>query len=192
MAKQTLETFIEKVKNKHGEIYDFSKSKYQGLDKEITYICPKHGEVTQIAKKVLTHTGCPICDQEKAKKNRRSGKYSRTKGNNYEVKIAHELADCGYPNVVTSRSESKRVDNSKVDLIDLDGKLPIDIQIKCTSNTPSFFKIRNAYPRVKPFAIFWNSQVVKEGQVNMNSQGELVMIDKDFFYELLKCYNASN
>ena len=81
MAKQTLETFVEKVIEKHGQVYDFSDSEYLGLDKEITYYCPKCQQyVTQIAKKVLTHTGCPLCDAAKAKKKRQSGSYSKVKG----------------------------------------------------------------------------------------------------------------
>lgn len=107
MAKQTLETFTQKVIAKHGELYDFSNSSYEGLDKEITYICPIHGEVTQIAKKVLTHSGCPECDQEKAKKKRKGGKYAKTKGSNYELKIIHELEELGYKGLKSARSKVK-------------------------------------------------------------------------------------
>lgn len=188
MAKQNLQTFIEKVNAKHKDNhFDFSKSTYKGMDKNITYICPVHGEVTQPAKKVLVHTGCPLCDEEKAKEKRRSGSYAKHKGNNYELKIAKELKDCGFMNVVTSRSESKHTDDNKIDLIDLDGKLPINIQCKCTKNTPNYFNISEACTdKSKPFVVFWNKQEVKEGQTNMSSKGEVVMVDKEFFYKLLK------
>ena len=187
MAKQRKESFIEKVKAKHGDIYDFSNSIYEGLEKEITYICPTHGEVTQIAKKVLVHSGCPLCDQEKAKAKRRGGKYARSKGNNYELQIAKELGELGYQNIVTSRSESKRTDNMKIDLIDKDGKLPFYAQCKKTKNTPSYFGISDECPlKDKPFVVFWNKQEVKEGNVNMSSAGEVVMIPKDYFYKLLR------
>ena len=189
MAKKTIEEFIEKVKLKHGDKYDFSESNYQGLNKEITYKCPIHGEVTQLAKKILTHSGCPICDQEKAKKNRQSGNYSRNKGHNYEQKIARELRELGYDGVVTSRSQSKRLDDMKIDLVDINNKLPFYCQLKCTSNIPNYFKIRSQCPLTdKPFVLFFNRQEVKDGQVNMSSVGELVMLDKSFFYELLKKY----
>ena len=187
MAKQTKETFVEKVVNKHGDKYDFTDSVYKGLDKEITYKCPIHGEVTQIAKKVLVHSGCPLCDQEKAKKNRRGGKSAKNKGSQYELQIAKELSDCGYPNVVTSRSESKRKDDMKIDLIDQDGKLPFYAQCKKTRNTPNYFGIEDECPlKDKPFVIFWNKQEVKEGNVNMSSAGEIVMIPKEYFYKLLQ------
>lgn len=189
MAKKTIEEFIEKVKLKHGDKYDFSESNYQGLNKEITYKCPIHGEVTQLAKKILTHSGCPICDQEKAKKNRQSGNYSRNKGHNYEQKIARELRELGYDGVVTSRSQSKRLDDMKIDLVDINNKLPFYCQLKCTSNIPNYFKIRSQCPLTdKPFVLFFNRQEVKDGQINMSSVGELVMLDKSFFYELLKKY----
>ena len=187
MAKQTKETFIEKVIAKHGGIYDFSESVYEGLDKPITYKCPVHGEVTQLAKKVLTHSGCPVCDQEKAKAKRRGGKYAKSKGSNYELQIAKELGTCGYPNVVTSRSESKRTDDMKVDLIDKDGRLPFYAQCKKTKNTPSYFGIESECSlKDKPFVIFWNKQEVKEGNVNMSSAGEVVMIPKEYFYKLIR------
>ncbi len=128
-----------------------------------------------------------MCDQEKAKKSRRSGSYQRNKGNNYERQIAKELAECGYPNIVTSRSESKRKDDMKIDLIDQDNKLPFYAQCKKTRNTPNYFGIENDCPlKDKPFVVFWNKQEVKEGNVNMSSAGEIVMIPKEYFYQLLK------
>ena len=63
--------------------------------------------------------------QTEKKTRTRSTKYSKTKGNSYETKIAKELRDLGFPGCVTARSESKRFDARKVDIIDTDGKLPI-------------------------------------------------------------------
>lgn len=80
---------------------------------------------------------------KKVKQKRRSlGARNRARGNNYERQIAKELRELGF-NVVTSRSESKRVDNNKVDLIDLDNKLPCAIQLKKTTSTPAYFTIRD-------------------------------------------------
>ena len=85
-----------------------------------------------------------IEDIETPKKRKsRSKSYSRTKGHNYETKIARELRDLGFSNIVTSRSESKSMDDNKVDLIDKDNKLPCAIQLKCTQTIPSYFKIRS-------------------------------------------------
>ena len=38
----------------------------------------------------------------------------------------------------------------------------------------------------KPLAIFWNIQEKKEGNVNITSCGEYVIIPKEFFYQLIK------
>ena len=193
MAKYTTEQFIDKCKEKWGDRYDYSESTYEGLEKPFTFKCPEHGEVThKEAKKHLVRSGCPLCDEEKAKKQRRSGKYQKNKGSQYELQVAKELAYCGYPEVVTSRSESKRMDNAKVDLIDKEGRLPLNFQLKKTKNTPNYFKIREEAPKNLPFALVWNRQEVKEGNVNMSSKGEVVMIPKDFFYELLKSYTLYN
>ena len=176
MVKYSREDFIEKCKLKHGDLYDYSESDYEGLEKDFTFICPVHGKVT-----------------EKAKSKRRKSSYSKQKGNNYEVQIAKELAYCGYPNVVTSRSESKRMDDNKVDLIDKDGRLPINIQLKKTQNIPSYFKISEECPlKDKPFCLIWNAQKLKEGQINISSLGEVAIIPKQFFYDLLKAYTEIN
>ena len=49
--------------------------------------------------------------QETPKK-KRSNKYSKTKGNAYETKIAKELRELGFSGVVTARSESKSTDEN--------------------------------------------------------------------------------
>lgn len=187
MAKQTLNDFIKKVIEKHGEKYDFSNSEYIGLDKEITYECPIHGQVSQIAKKVLTHSGCPLCDQEKAKSKRKSGSYQKQKGNRYELKIIKELSDLGYKGLVSARAQSKKLDNMKIDIAETEDKLPFYAQIKCTKVTPNYFGISKECPlKDKPFVIFWNRQEISENQIDMCSIGELVMLPKSYFYELLK------
>lgn len=192
MAKQNLETFIEKVKVKHGENrFDFSQSEYNGLDKEIVYVCPEHGTVSQLAKRVLTHSGCPLCDQEKAKKKRQGGKYAKSKGSREESKIIKELTELGYKGLKTSRSESKNLDDAKIDIAETEDHLPMYVQVKCTRNTPSYFKIAEECKyKDRPLCVFWNAQEVKEGDLNMSSKGEVVFVPKDFFYELLKHYKG--
>lgn len=124
------------------------------------------------------------------KKRTRSKSYSRTKGHNYETKIVRELRELGFKNVVTSRSESRATDDNKVDIIDKDNKLPCHIQLKCTQSIPSYFKIRSE-STVDPekFVIIWSKQEKRE--VNIISVGEAVIMDKSFFYELIKPYTDS-
>ena len=121
------------------------------------------------------------------KKRVRSKAYSRNKGHSYETKIAKELRELGFTGVVTSRSESKSMDDNKVDLIDTDNKLPCAIQLKCTQSIPSYFKIRSE-STVNPddFVIIWSKQEKRE--VNIVSVGEAVIMDKSLFYKLIKPY----
>lgn len=75
------------------------------------------------------------------KKKASLGKRNRQRGNEYERRIAKELNEIGFQ-VVTSRSESKRADDNKIDLIDLSNKLPVQLQLKRVTSTPQYFKIR--------------------------------------------------
>ena len=120
-------------------------------------------------------------------KKKRTGSYNRNRGHNYETKVAKEIRELGYDGIVTSRSESKQMDNNKVDLIDTNGKLPCNIQLKKTIQTPNYFKIRSE-STVDPesFCLIWAKQEPKEK--NICTVGEAVIMDKQFFYKLLKFY----
>jgi hypothetical protein len=130
-------------------------------------------------------------EQEKAKKKRKGGKYSKQKGSNYELKIIHELESLGYEGLKSSRSQSKNLDNAKVDIAETVDKLPFYAQVKCTKNTPNYFKIQEECPLTdRDLVLFWNRQEVKDGQVNMSSRGEVVFVPKELFYKLLKSYKG--
>lgn len=118
------------------------------------------------------------------------GKRNKQRGNEYERRIAKELTEIGF-DVVTSRSESKSADANKVDVIDRSNKLPCQIQIKRTSSTPSYFKIRqeSTVPN-EDFALIWNKQKNVNGR--FMSDGECVIIDKELFYKLIKPYAESS
>ena len=121
-------------------------------------------------------------------KKKRSGAYSKNKGNKYELKIIKELTELGYDGLKSSRSESKSLDNDKIDIAqdkDAKNELPFYVQCKCTKNTPNVQEILEACPRKnKPLIVVWNKQINKE--VNMASAGEFIMLEKSFFYELIK------
>ena len=119
------------------------------------------------------------------KKTIRNGKYCRQKGHSYELKIAKELREIGYKGIVTSRSESKRMDDNKIDLVDIENKLECYIQLKNTVSTPQYFTIESGCSlKDKPFVLIWNKQV--KGNTNFKSEGELVIMPKDYFYKLIK------
>ena len=123
-------------------------------------------------------------------KKKRTGAYNRNRGHSYETKIARELRELGFQGVVTSRSESKRMDDNKVDLIDTENKLPVFIQLKKTIQTPSYFQIRSeSTVDAEKFCIIWAKQEAKEK--NICTVGEVAILDKQLFYKLLKTYLES-
>ena len=49
---------IEKFISIHGNTYDYSKVKYDGMHKKVCIICPKHGEFWQTPANHLKNHGC--------------------------------------------------------------------------------------------------------------------------------------
>lgn len=122
-------------------------------------------------------------------RNKRSiGSRNRTRGNSYERKIVKELRELtSNENIVSSRSESKNLDNSKIDIADTDNILPCYFQLKATQNTPNIKQLNaEVGKKDKPLCILWNAQEARES--NQISVGEYAIITKTFFYNLLKLY----
>ena len=108
-------------------------------------------------------------------------KQNKRKGSGLELDIVHKLNDIGY-NVCSSRSNSKVLDNAKVDICDLDGRLDCYIQSKCTQSFPSYFKIREECPlKDKSFHLVWKKQE-KDGS---NSPGTVVVMPIEDYWEYL-------
>ena len=124
---------------------------------------------------------------EKPKK-KRSGGYSKAKGNAFERQIVNELKEItGSENISTSRASSKKLDDMKIDINDEDNILPCYFQLKKTQTLPSVKKLNEEIGKKdKPLCIIWNAQEKKEGNVNITSCGEYAIIPKDLFYDLLK------
>ena len=57
----TKKEFIEKLNSIHNNKYDYSKINYISTYRDITIICPKHGEFNQKAGVHLNGCGCPKC-----------------------------------------------------------------------------------------------------------------------------------
>lgn len=122
----------------------------------------------------------------KTPKKKRSGSYSKNKGSAYERKLVNELKEItGDTELCTSRSESRKLDNDKVDIADPNNVLDFYVQAKSTQSIPSIKKLNSEVGRKdKPLVIFWNAQEKRE--VNIVSVGEYVIFPKEYFYELLK------
>lgn len=57
----TTQEFIDRAKLIHGDLYDYSVSKYNNIDDKITIICKKHGKFYQRAYNHLKGHGCLKC-----------------------------------------------------------------------------------------------------------------------------------
>ena len=62
--RTTIDEFIRRSKEIHGNKYDYSKVVYEGTDKNVCIICPKHGEFWQTPNTHLHGHGCPKCGKE--------------------------------------------------------------------------------------------------------------------------------
>ena len=108
-------------------------------------------------------------------------KQNKRKGSSLELDVVHKLNDIGY-NTCSSRSNSKVLDNAKVDICDLDNRLDCYIQCKATQSFPSYFKIREECPlKDKNFHLIWKKQD-KEGG---NSPGTVAVIPVEDYWEYL-------
>ncbi len=104
-------------------------------------------------------------------------KKSKNKGAAFESEIVHKLQELGFE-VCRSASESKKLDNNKVDIA---GNCPFAIQAKNTQNLPNYFTIRENCTDPRPLALLWK----KVGEVNSISEGTLAIIPIEYFYKLL-------
>ena len=105
-------------------------------------------------------------------------KKSKNKGSAFEGEIVNNLKELGF-DVCRSASESKKLDNAKVDIA---GDCFFAIQAKNTQNLPNYFTIRESCPDKRPLALLWK----KVGEVGSISKGTLAIIPVEYFYELLK------
>lgn len=116
---------------------------------------------------------------------------NRQAGHDFERAVVKELKDIGYGYVVTSRSESRNMDNLGVDIFDRKNELPVYIQCKNSASSVQYAKLLNSnlLPKDKATVIF-HKKTHKVNKIFV-SDGEFVIMDKEFFYELLKIYKEN-
>lgn len=78
------------------------------------------------------------------------GKRNRQAGHNFELEIAREFRELGFPHVVTTRSESRSRDDQKIDLMNKDeaknGRFPFNVQVKNSTVHLRYAKILSELP----------------------------------------------
>lgn len=77
----TIDQFINKAREIHGDQYDYSKSEYNGIFEPISIICKKHGLFKQIASYHLSGNGCQQCAKEMTESSYERELFDFIKGN---------------------------------------------------------------------------------------------------------------
>lgn len=110
-----------------------------------------------------------------AKKNRR-------KGSSLESEVVNKLKKIGYKGVCRAAGESKNLDNSKVDIADINHELEYAIQCKHYANFPNYFNIKKECTDPRDFILVWK----KSARAGENSSGTVAVMDIDLLYKLLE------
>ena len=87
-VKLTTEEFIRRAKEVHSDKYDYSKVEYNGIEKPICIICPKHGEFWQTPHHHILgyKCGCPKCNMSKLEN------FVINELNNRKIEFIHECS----------------------------------------------------------------------------------------------------
>jgi len=118
------------------------------------------------------------------------GNRNRTSGIRAEQQIASELRELGFDGVVTTRAESKNMDDRGVDLIQLRNcinELPCYFQVKKTVNTPNIKELLTN-DLEKPLVVV-HIKEEKRGS-RFYETGTYVYMEKELFYQLLKKWHT--
>lgn len=102
--------------------------------------------------------------------------HAKNKGNGYERKIAAEFREIGFDDAVTSRSESKSMDDAGVDLCNTE---PFNVQCKAWERAPNYHQVLAEMPK-KGINVLFHKR---------NRAGEIVVMKKEDFYWLVGIIN---
>lgn len=102
------------------------------------------------------------------------GRSARQKGHGYELKIKNEMIEMGFTKCETSRYESKKLDDAKVDLTNT---APLSIQCKAVENLGSAHSTLKTMPKDDNINLVFHKK---------NHKGEVVSMMKEDFYKILK------
>lgn len=180
MKKQTNTSVTVTYKNKTSETFETIEEAAEKTQLEINSIKSRANKPGSGAK---SKDGMTFEWADLAVRRSKTAKKSKTKGNAFELEIVHKLRDIGFTGCVSSRSQDKAADANKIDIVDMNKELPVNIQSKYTQNMPNYFDIRDACTdKDKPFCMVWK----KAGKNGEQSRGTVAVIPVEYFYELLK------
>lgn len=122
-----------------------------------------------------------------------NGKRNRWAGHALERVVMNLMKAAGFPHVVTSRSESRKRDSQGVDLMNTNelenGRLPYNIQCKCTTERPKYDLLLKGLPKVKNVInVIIHKYTVrsKASGATFQTRGHYAILDMDDFLALIK------
>lgn len=108
------------------------------------------------------------------------GKSARIKGHAFELAMAKWFKELGWEECVTSRSESKRLDDKGVDLC---YTKPFNVQLKAVENLGSAHKTLAGMPKDSNYNLVFHKK---------NRQGITVSMSIDDFQEIVEMLITNN
>lgn len=119
------------------------------------------------------------------------GKRNRVAGHNWERECAKLFVKIGYPHVVTSRSENKKRDADKIDLMNTDelenGLLPYSIQCKTLSTTAPYPKLLSEMKALKgAVKVVLHKQTKKSEKGKFIETGRYAILPMEDFMSLIE------
>lgn len=64
-SRNSFDTFLERAKAAHGDLYDYSKVVYTGVHHRVTVVCPVHGDFEIKPYLLWTGKGCQKCARKR-------------------------------------------------------------------------------------------------------------------------------
>lgn len=108
---------------------------------------------------------------------------NKTEGNRYELQIIKEHKELGYTDCVSSRAESRQLDNDGIDVVS--NQLPYYIQCKSSTTRPNYAAlIKECKRKDRPLIIFHKH--TRKAKTKFVRDGEYVLMTKEAFYDLIK------
>lgn len=104
----------------------------------------------------------------------KKGSSARNKGHTYERKIRDEFRDLGFKDCETSRYESKKLDDAKVDLTNTG---IFNVQCKAVERLGNLHDVLNSMPDDDKLNLVFHKR---------NRKGDLVAMKAEDFYKLIK------
>ena len=119
-----------------------------------------------------------------------NGRRNKQAGNSFELNVAKDLHNAGFPNVITTRLGSRLLDSQKIDLMNKDehihGRLPYNIQCKSLAKHADYCKILAEMPaNTAEINVVIHRKTKKSDAGRFIKQGTYAIMNADDFYTMI-------